>query len=228
MDRMKDFIRPLAIQVASSHRLQRAAHRTAYFGRFHDWTLRHPCSAAATRLELYERVLKERIGERPVWYLEFGVYKGTTTAWWAQQSSHKDSLFVGFDSFEGLPESWGAMAAGTFSTNGAIPDIRDERVRFEKGWFSTTVPRFLAREEAGERVMVAHLDADLYSSTLLVLVHLAPHLRPGSILIFDEFADYEDEFRALHDAQQAYPFRYRAIGHTPGWTQVALEITADS
>jgi hypothetical protein len=171
-------------------------------------------------------VASEAVGDRAVWYLEFGVFKGTTVAWWSQRSANPSSAFIGFDSFEGLPESWAGMAAGTFSTDGAIPNIPDARVRFEKGWFSATVPGFLARESAGDRVLVAHLDADLYSSTLLVLLHLAPHLVPGSILIFDEFADYEDEFRALEDALRAFPFKYRALAHTPSWTQVALQVTA--
>jgi hypothetical protein len=228
LDRAKDAIRPLAIRLAASHRLQRVAHRVAYFGRFHRWTRDHPCPQVDTRLALYERVASEVVGDQPVWYLEFGVFKGNTVAWWAKRSTHPESAFVGFDSFEGLPESWGDMAAGTFSTGGAIPNIPDSRVRFEKGWFSATVPGFLARESAGNRVLVAHLDADLYSSTLLVLLHLAPHLATGSVLIFDEFADYEDEFRALHDAQRAYPFEYRVLAHTPSWTQVALQVTATS
>lgn len=226
LDRTKDAVRPWAIRLAASDRLQRLARRVAYFGRFHEWTRQHPCPTSDTRTSLYEQVAREVVGDRPVWYLEFGVFKGSTIAWWAKRSTSPSSAFVGFDSFEGLPEAWGDMTAGTFSTGGALPDIRDERVRFEKGWFSATVPGFLGRQSAGDRVLVAHLDADLYSSTLLVLLHLAPHLIPGSVLIFDEFSDYEDEFRALHDAVAAYPFSYRVLGHTPAWTQVALQVTA--
>lgn len=39
-------------------------------------------------------------------------------------------------------------------------------------------------------VSFVHIDCDLYSSTKTVLQHLSPRLRPGSIIVFDEYFNY--------------------------------------
>ena len=71
-----------------------------------------------------------------VLYLEFGVFDGRATHVTGQKLlRHPESHLHGFDSFEGLPESWAGMdrGKGYFSTNGVIPQIDDARVRFFKG-----------------------------------------------------------------------------------------------
>src|ERR1022692_2079890 len=63
-------------------------------------------------------------------YLEFGVYQGESMQVWADLNTHPDSRFVGFDSFEGLPEDWTkGKPAGTFDAGGKTPAIPDPRVR---------------------------------------------------------------------------------------------------
>jgi hypothetical protein len=42
----------------------------------------------------------------PVTYLEFGVAEGKSLRKMTQEFEHPDSIFVGFDSFVGLPEAW--------------------------------------------------------------------------------------------------------------------------
>src|ERR1700757_206646 len=54
-------------------------------------------------------------------YVEFGVYEGRSIKYFASTNKHADSKFIGLDSFEGLPETWGDMKKGTFNVGGNIP-----------------------------------------------------------------------------------------------------------
>jgi hypothetical protein len=125
-----------------------------------------------------------------------------------------DSRFVGFDSFEGLPEDWqqvgGRVDADVFDVGGELPEIDDPRVSFEAGWFQDTLPPFLERFET-ERQLVVHCDADIYSSTLFVLTQCDQILVPGTIVVFDEFASVLNEFRALGDYCAAYRRDYDVL-----------------
>ena len=74
------------------------------------------------------------------------------------------------------------------------------------------------------RRLVVNLDADLYGSTLLVLIQLMPLLKAGDVLFFDEFHSYMHEFRALQDALTAHPMTFRMLGRASGWSQLALAV----
>ena len=118
---------------------------------------------------------------------------------WLTINKHEESRFFGFDSFEGLPEDW-IDAKGSYSTSGNIPDIDDERVTFVKGLFQDTVDQFSLEFNPKNR-LVLHMDADLYSSTLYVLMNIDRHIKPGTVIFFDEFTSrsFTDEFAALQD-----------------------------
>jgi hypothetical protein len=101
------------------------------------------------------------------------------------------------DSFEGLPESFENAAVGAFA--GEVPKIHG--VAFVKGYFEDTCTETL-RQQVGS-VALAHLDADLYSSTLHALRWLTPLLHTGSILLFDEFiGEGQSEARAFEEWRQ--------------------------
>jgi hypothetical protein len=88
--------------------------------------------------------------------------------------------------------------SGTFDVGGRIPQIDDARVGFVKGWFDNTVPLFLQTYEPQDQLWI-HIDADLYGSTLQVLTFLNRYIRPGTVIMFDEIEDLENEFKALCD-----------------------------
>jgi Methyltransferase domain len=143
-----------------------------------------------------------------VLYREFGVYQGYSIRYFSERLTSAHTSLYGFDSFEGLPQRWGKLDAGTFTTGGAIPAIADSRVHFVKGLFQDTVPQFLAQLRHAEvppehrpRVFV-HFDADLYSSTLFLMGMLWQYL-PEYYFCFDEFMGHE--LRALCDFSVAYP-----------------------
>lgn len=127
-------------------------------------------------------------------YLEFGVYEGESLRWWAEHLTDASAQLVGFDSFEGLPEDWRHdKPRGEFRTAGP-PTIDDPRVSFEVGWFEDTLPKF---ELPPHDQLVVNVDSDLYSSASTVLQWLEPHVRPGTLIYFDELVDCHHELRAF-------------------------------
>lgn len=157
------------------------------------------------REQLWNEAVSSIGADTPVDLLEFGVFRGESMRYFAQRLQHPDSRFVGFDSFEGLPESWVGYGPGTFSTAGQVPCIDDSRVSFVKGWFQDTVPGFLhsSWSPAGNsRRVLIHFDADLFSSTLFLLTTLWHHI-PSYYFVFDEFMGHE--LRAWCAFRDAYP-----------------------
>jgi hypothetical protein len=141
-------------------------------------------------------VIANRTRDRRVLYLEFGVAAGSSMRYWSKKLTHPGSALHGFDSFEGLPEAAGPWKKGEFGTHGVVPQIADPRIRFFKGWFDHTLPGY---SPPGHDLLIINLDADLYSSTLCVLHALRPHIRPGTVLYFDEMNWVEHEARAFDD-----------------------------
>ena len=191
---------------------------------FRRWCRSHSCNCVQERIELYQFLAMSEGLNDPIDYLEFGVSRGRSMRWWVESSLHPDSTFVGFDTFEGLPEEWAGWQKGVFSADGKAPEILDPRCSFVKGLFQDTLPAWLAGREFTRRT-VLHLDADLYTSTLMVLTQLLPKLKNGDIMIFDEFDNYLHEYRALIDATTAYRRSFVPLCHTPNWEQVAFKLT---
>ena len=127
----------------------------------------------------------------------------------------------GFDSFQGLPKStlnaarlgWGAHK---YSVKGQLPQV-PPHVRLHVGWFNETLPPFLRSASGAGPVAFAHLDADIYTSTITVLDALASscRLRVGSVLAFDEIFGppriEEEELRALQEATAKHGLSWRFI-----------------
>jgi Macrocin-O-methyltransferase (TylF) len=162
----------------------------------------------------FEYIAREFLKEEAVDYLEFGVFRGDSIRKWTTINSHPDSRFVGFDTFEGLPEEWNSrIGRGAFDVGGALPQIADERVKFIKGLFQDTVPEFLRSFSPISRLVI-HNDSDLYSSTLYVLTMMEHLFKSGTIIMFDEFSSALHEFRAWQDFQSAYQRPVRPVGMT--------------
>ena len=130
--------------------------------------------------DFYRYVHDEVCGGTAIDFLEFGVYKGDSIRFWSQMNRDPQSRFIGFDSFEGLPENWTKkVPKGAFYVGGAVPQIDDERVTFVTGWFQNALPGFLKGFGPRSRLVV-HNDSDLYSSTLFTLVSLHRFLISGN------------------------------------------------
>lgn len=135
--------------------------------------------------------------------VECGVYTGTSIN--KIGSALPDRKVYGFDSFEGLPESWGRpdmqFDKGAFSTQQKLPPVPDN-VLLYKGWFEDTLPAF-AMTLQREQIAMLHVDCDLYSSTKCVFDTLGHALAPGCVIVFDELFNYptydKHEILALHE-----------------------------
>jgi hypothetical protein len=144
--------------------------------------------------------------------LEFGVFNGYSIHQFAALNKNSASKFIGFDSFDGLPENWAPdCPKGTFSQGGQLPAVRDNRITLVKGWFSDTLIPRLRGIDSQDRIMVCHFDADLYSSTLFCLTTVLQRFR-RFYFVFDEFSGHEA--RALCDVMQGYPIEVSFLGHT--------------
>jgi hypothetical protein len=165
------------------------------------------------RYDIYSYVFDKYV-QRPVDYLEFGVYRGGSMRF-ALEKLGSDCNFFGFDSFEGLPEDWYyGVDKGEFRVLG-MPQITNSNVTFIKGLFEDSLPTFLSSTTL-KKFLVLHMDADLYSSTICVLRTLKDHIVPGVIVIFDEYWFVKDEFRALKEFvnETGKNFEYLAITET--------------
>ncbi len=142
-------------------------------------------------------------------------YTGDTLRWWCENVSAPGARFVGFDSFEGLPEDWNEYnKAGTFALE-AVPEPPDSRASFEVGWFDQTVPAF---ELPQHDQLIVNIDSDLYSSAVVVLTELEQHLVPGTLIYFDELSDINHELKAWREFLARTSLKVEALGMATGGT----------
>lgn len=175
------------------------------------------------REELYAHVLEEEKLNDAIDYIEFGVSRGVSFRWWVNKITDCGARFYGFDTFTGLPEDWGKFRKGDMDNSCKPPEIDDSRVNFYQGLFQQTLTGFLGSYVPNNR-RVIHLDADLYSATIYVLTTMAPFIRKGDILFFDEFNVPLHEFKAFTEWTSSFYIEYEVIGSMNNFHQVAIKI----
>ena len=177
-----------------------------------------------TRYALFDHILKsQQVAHHQGLICEFGVATGKSINYLAKRL--KTHTVYGFDSFQGLPETWrGNYPAGTFKT--ALPAVR-ENVQLIPGLFEETLASFLVQHPGS--ALLLHMDADLYSSTKTVLELMRPRIGNGTILIFDEFFNYpgwqQGEFKAFNEFIAASGLAFEYLGYNNLGTQLAVLIT---
>lgn len=210
----------------------RAVMTMLYLSKLSNWIARTPMPEFndfyskqhdySKRYTLYEHIIQSENLSR-ICYMEFGVAQGYSLKWWAERIANIESVFIGFDTFSGLPEDWGFFKKGEMSAKNTFPDIDDKRCTFIKGIFQETLPLFL-REFRDDRRKVLHLDADIYSSTLFALTMMGPYLNVDDILIFDEFNVPLHEFKAFTDFINSYYVKVEVLGSVNNYYQTAFKV----
>ena len=174
------------------------------------------------RFTLYDSIIKSENLDQEINYLEFGVAQGTSFKWWMTKNTNAASRFHGFDTFTGLPEDFGPYKKGYFNS-GSIPEIIDDRGKFYQGLFQQTLPGFL-KDFDNSRRKVIMMDADLYTATLYTLTSLAPYLKKGDIILFDEFSVPTHEFMAYQDFINSYYLELEPIGVINNYYFIAFKV----
>ena len=190
------------------------------FMRSFAWTFDLPELPALhfNRWALFDSMINQSKQDRP--FYEFGV-------WRAEAFQYLIRTFkkgYGFDTFEGIPDDWHDEKAGTYSSDGKIPQI--EGGEFIVGKFEDTLPSFFSffRPMAS----IINFDADLYSSTICALNLSKSIIDRHTILIFDEFImnkNWEqDEYKALNEFCINNNYTYEVLAISFYTKQVAVRL----
>ena len=155
------------------------------------------------------------------YYLEFGVYVGTSINFFSQYLKN----IYGFDSFEGLKEDMKGhdVPKGEFDLHGKIPKLNKNVVPV-KGWIEETLPKFL--KEKKPQINFVHIDVDTYPTTTFVLINLKPYLSKKCIILFDELFNYPGcdvgEYKALQESFDENEYKFLAFSKQGG--RVVIQI----
>jgi len=182
-----------------------------------------PSRDHSRRYKLYEKVgTSLKLENQKINYMEFGVASGSSFKWWINFNKNSESHFSGFDTFEGLPESWGGYKKGEMSFK--IPDITDERAEFYKGLFQATLNPFLDKNgnRFTESLNIIHLDADLFTATIFALSQVYRFLKKGDLVLFDELCVPNHEFLAYKIFTESFGVTLKPIGAVNNFYQVAF------
>jgi len=131
----------------------------------------------------------------------------------------------GFDSFNGLPESWRpGYEQGAFAQSQKIVVPGAE---IAIGLFVETLPIFVEAHN-DEQIGLLHVDCDLYSSTKTGFDILQPLIKPGTVILFDEYFNYPGWQSHEHKALMEYSVKCRIgfeyIAYVETIQQVAIII----
>jgi hypothetical protein len=160
-------------------------------------------------------------------FMEFGVWQGATVNFIAEQVPA--NTVHGFDSFEGLPEFWaeithvGRYDKGSFDMLGQLPDVR-QNVVLHPGWFEKSLPNFVEYYQGD--VSFLHVDCDLYSSAKTIFDYLGDRIKPGTVIVFDEYFNYPSwqnhEYKAFQEFVTQRNINYEYLAYN----RVGREVVA--
>ncbi len=149
--------------------------------------------------------------------LEFGVLGGKSLNFFVDYcKTHKlDRKVIGFDSFEGLGESWTNVDAyDEFNLSGRVPASISVEARLVVGDIQDSLPSFLLTYDRS--IALVHIDTDSYLPAKIILSHLCQRLSPGSLILFDDFHGFPGwqfgERLALQEVLGEASYQFLAFG----------------
>lgn len=158
------------------------------------------------------------------------MYKGASLRYWGNNLNHQ---VFGFDSFEGLAETFGGIDSSMkFLRKGKKPRRIGRNSHLIVGRVENTLENFLKthpvsglNQEQSGLIRFCHFDMDVYEPTKYVLERIKSRLQPGSLLLFDEFMGNPNwkhsEYKALKETLEETRYEWIAFGPN----QALLRIT---
>ena len=158
-------------------------------------------------------------------FLEFGVATGKSINLISSLVSKNVEVF-GFDTFQGLPQNWSGHLAGKGQfAQKKIPKT-NKNVTLIVGLFEDVLPKFILNNDKDASFI--HIDCDLYASTKTILDNLDKKIKPGTIILFDEYFNYpswkKHEFKAWQEFCLNKKITYRYLGYTSVGGTVLLQV----
>lgn len=162
---------------------------------------------------------------RPVagYYFEFGCNEANTMRKaWDHFQHLFDFVYVGFDSFEGLPEIapidqqviWEkgklAFAEQSFIRRVVGHGMPEKKLRTVKGFYDVSLTHELKNQFLPTKAAVIYIDCDLYVSTVPVLEWIVDFLQVGTVIVFDDWQCFHGDPRrgeqlAWNEFRQRHP-----------------------
>lgn len=173
------------------------------------------------------KTLKSELGDVPMGdYLEFGIYLGQSMICMhraAQEEKVDHFRFIGYDSFEGLPDDdneidkdfWepGTFAAGMdiVKRNLTKANMDWDKIVLVKGWYNETCVPETNKKHNIKKAGIIMMDCDLYSSTKEALDYCKDLILDKSIIFFDDWnsaagqmvIQNKGQFRAFNEFMEA-------------------------
>ena len=156
---------------------------------------------------------------------EFGVYKGDSINFLAD---FFNKTIHGFDSFEGLPETWNRYYQKDYFAIKGLPKLKNN-VSLHKGLFEESIPEFINNTQNKDQIIeYLHIDSDLYSSAKIIFNLLEKKIVKGTIIVFDEYFNFQNwkkhEYKAFQEFIKRSNLSYRYLTYNRFNMQVAVII----
>jgi predicted O-methyltransferase YrrM len=152
-------------------------------------------------------------------YLEFGVCTGSSMIALDKAVATRPGIrldFVGFDSFEGLPDDAPLQDDGMWKAGSFMSDRDRTQARLAEngidatlvvGWFSDTLNEQTRSELPSSSAPLIMIDCDIYSAAAEALEFCEPHITGPTVIVFDDWHSGGLAERGLGEAKAWQEFR---------------------
>ena len=154
----------------------------------------------------------QTLGESEWIGFEFGVASGDATRTFMKMPYAVNCLqWNGFDTFLGLPDAWGDLPKGAFSTGGHPPLIKNPIVKWHVGLIQETCIKINSLNFLDKKFIVV-FDFDLYSASKPAWDVISKFLKAGDVIYFDE-AYEADEAKLINEILET-DLNLEVLGYT--------------
>ena len=204
---MNKELRLLIVKFLQKTKLNKLAHKI-YYNYVHGFNT--ASSGLENALELiFQKSIELGVASKGDYY-EFGIFKGYAF-WYAQKVAKNYNLnhmkFFGFDSFKELPEiekkditKEEVFYQGQYSCSKekVINNLNSKKVDWNKtflveGFFNKSLNEENKKKYNLDKIAIALIDCDLYSSTVEVMNYIQNMIINNTILIFDDWNCFDKD-----------------------------------